>query len=864
MTSFVGRDAPTRGRLAGRVGNLSRDCRLRSGLTLLPLLAWLLVLAALPSSSSGTVLPRGFEEHTIARDLVQPTDVEWAPDGRMFVAEKAGRVLVYNPDGTRAGAPIVDISDHVVDHRERGLTGIAADRDFPSNGYLYLLYTYEAVPDSPTGPQVGRLTRVVVRPNNTAGPETVVLGKTSTAPCPLPSNSSDCIASDTFYHGGGTVRSDPKDGTLWVGFGDGNDAFRPGENAFRTYDEQSFAGKLLHVDRAGRGLPGHPFCPSDENLDHVCTKVYAKGFRNPFRFTLREGGGPIVGDVGSRAREEIDLAAPGRNYGWPCYEGAAHTPEYAAFPRCAAEYGKEGSSDAAAAPIYDYAHEGGNASITGGPLYTRGRYPRSYRGSVFFGDFVLGTIDRLRLDGHDRFAGTRRFGRSLGAPVDIELAPNGRLTYVDIGYGAVRQIRFRRRGNRRALARARLRFAGCVGHDVRGCKDLRSPEALGGVDGGGISGDGRDVYVASIKSGTLSHFRRRRSGGLRFASCVGSAVDGCARARAPGALRGTHTAAVSPDGRSVYTASSDSRTVERFKRDLTTGKVRFATCVGQGAAGCTSLTPTNALAGAHTVLVSGDGHSVYVTSTGSDAVAHFERVAANGALRFAGCIAQSARGCTALSPTNAIDGPHSAALSPDGASLYVPGYTSNTLAHFRRDRRTGALRFAGCIGQGASGCRSLSPRNPLDGPHGVAASADGRSVYTAAGRSGTLTHFARNPASGALRFVRCIGRSVSGCAPHRANGLEGAHWVAVSPDGRTVYVAARESSAVSTFRRSRRTGALSYQGCVAQGAAGCGSLSPLNPLGGEADWVEVSPDGRSLYTASFSGNTVAHFRRRWR
>ena len=43
----------------------------------------------------------------------------------------------------------------------------------------------------------------------------------------------------------------------------------------------------MHVDRNGNGLPGHPFCPADTNLTHVCTKVYAKGLRNPFRFTLR-------------------------------------------------------------------------------------------------------------------------------------------------------------------------------------------------------------------------------------------------------------------------------------------------------------------------------------------------------------------------------------------------------------------------------------------------------------------------------------------------------------------------------------------------------------------------------------------------
>ena len=95
---------------------------------------------------------------------------------------------------------------------------------------------------------------------------------------------------------------------------------------YRTYDPTSFAGKIIHVDRQGRGLANHPFCPGDADLTHVCTKVYATGFRNPFRFTLRPGRGPAVGDVGYITYEELNLIQPGANYGWPCYEGPSRNP----------------------------------------------------------------------------------------------------------------------------------------------------------------------------------------------------------------------------------------------------------------------------------------------------------------------------------------------------------------------------------------------------------------------------------------------------------------------------------------------------------------------------------------------------------
>ena len=66
----------------------------------------------------------------------------------------------------------------------------------------------------------------------------------------------------------------------------------------------------MHVDRNGHGLPGHPFCPAENDLTKVCTKLYAKGLRNPFRFTLRPAPlGPVVGDVGWETWEEIDLVA---------------------------------------------------------------------------------------------------------------------------------------------------------------------------------------------------------------------------------------------------------------------------------------------------------------------------------------------------------------------------------------------------------------------------------------------------------------------------------------------------------------------------------------------------------------------------
>ena len=240
------------------------------------------------------------------------------------------------------------------------------------------------------------------------------------------------------------MRSDA-DGTLWVGSGDGASWGYADPLALRTYDEQSMAGKIMHIDREGRGLPGHPFCPSNGNLDAVCTKIHAKGFRNPFKFTLRpQGRGLAVGDVGWNQREEIDLVSSGgTGYGWPCYEGTQRTPGYRDFPECQAEYAKEGTTEAHRPPAYEYLHSIGSTVIMG-PTYSASHYPSSYNGNIFYGDFSARTIRTVVVNGQDQVTDTKDFATNWDSLVGLEQAPNGNLVALDIGTfsndGAIREI----------------------------------------------------------------------------------------------------------------------------------------------------------------------------------------------------------------------------------------------------------------------------------------------------------------------------------------------------------------------------------------------------------------------------------------
>ena len=108
----------------------------------------------------------------------------------------------------------------------------------------------------------------------------------------------------------------------------------------------------------------------------------------------------------------------------------------------------------------------------------------------------------------------------------------------------------------------------------------------------------------------------------------------------------------------------------------------------------------------------------------------------------------------------------------------------------------------GCVTENASGGSCL-PGDGLVGASSVAVSPDGRRVYTAAFHTlrGGLAEFSRATISGALTETGCVATGVRRCQPARAT--KGAHGVAVSPDGRSVYVAAQAASGggVAVFRR---------------------------------------------------------------
>ncbi|HKB35342.1 MAG TPA: PQQ-dependent sugar dehydrogenase, partial [Gemmataceae bacterium] len=238
-----------------------------------------------------TTLVPGFVERPFASGLTQPTAMEFAPDGRLFVAEKGGTVRVITSNGTLLPTPFLTVA--VNTFSERGLDGITFDPNFASNHFVYIYYTTNA--STPVN-RVSRFTVSTTDPNVAqAGSEKVLL---------------DNIPSTNGNHNGGALHFGI-DGKLYIGVGESGVP----SNAQML---NTLAGKILRINADGSIPSNNPFV----NTPGARGEIWALGFRNPFTFAVQPGTGRIfVNDVGEGSWEEIDDLVKGGNYGWNTTEG---------------------------------------------------------------------------------------------------------------------------------------------------------------------------------------------------------------------------------------------------------------------------------------------------------------------------------------------------------------------------------------------------------------------------------------------------------------------------------------------------------------------------------------------------------------
>ena len=410
-----------------------------------------------------------------------------------------------------------------------------------------------------------------------------------------------------------------------------------------------------------------------------------------------------------------------------------------------------------------------------------------------------------------------------------------------------------------------LSYDGCVSNDGSGgsCADVPGTP-LSGAGAIALSPDSKSLYVASLRSGTITHFFAAANGQISYDGCVSNDGSGGLCADAPGSpLANADGVAVSPGGGSVYVASeglagSGPGTVTHFFA-APGGQLSYDGCVSNDAsAGCLTV-PGSSLNAADAVAVSPDGSSVYVTAAPGYIVHLF--AAAGGQLTYDGCVSNDGSGgLCADAPGTPLSGADSVAVSPNGRSVYVVSASSHTLTHFFA-AAAGQLTYDGCISSDGSGgaCATASP-DALTDPTSVAVSPDGKSVYVAAAHPGAVSHYFA-AAGGQVTYDGCISNDGSGgaCANAPGSPLGSATSVAVSPDGSSVYVASPDAPGTLSTYAVASGGQLTYSGCISSdGSDGACTDAPGTSLQGVTR-VTVSPNGNSVYAGSFSGGTITHF-----
>lgn len=429
-------------------------------------------------------------------------------NGRMFVWEKGGKVFIVE-NGIRNPNPLIDISDEVGNWRDFGLLGFALDPEFLNNGFIYLLYLvdrhhllhygsaeYDPQTDEYFNATIGRLTRYTAEKTTNFttidySSRKVLLGETKETGFPSLHES----------HGTGSLVFGT-DGTLMVSLGDGasytlidegsaldtyhqqaleDGIITPEENvgAYRCQLINSLNGKILRIDpKTGAGLPTNPYFEPNDPYS-VASRVWAIGVRNPYRMTLRPNSGSherndgnpgvfYFGDVGWERREELNvLKGPGKNFGWPKYEGMTHQPGYnnslykplnhtlpAVDWRRANEDPRgfrNGAIYTVGSPEIPGPDFKGNCS-TGGVWYTGDDFPTEYKNTYFHADYGANWIHNFVFDENDEIVRIRNFDLENGSVVFLTTHPlEGGLYYIRYG-NSIHRIDYQPEGNQPPVA----------------------------------------------------------------------------------------------------------------------------------------------------------------------------------------------------------------------------------------------------------------------------------------------------------------------------------------------------------------------------------------------------------------------------
>ncbi|MGW4127733.1 PQQ-dependent sugar dehydrogenase [Amycolatopsis japonica] len=378
------------------------------------------VVTAPVAAAAAPVLPAGFvlTDTPTGQPAGDLTDVAYLPDGGVLTTGRHGSVR-WTPKG---GQPSEIASIPVYTGGSLGLTSIAVAPDFATSRTIY---TARALSNG--GDRAFRVSQWQVQ--GTDAPT----GLTDERPVlQIPANSDSRGIQD--------LAVDPSGGVLWIAVGDNAADQAPGtatkdtvdKFALRALDPGQPTGKILRVTPNGVGVGSNPFYDM-ATPDSWRSRNYLSGLRDP-RITLDQRGGIVVTDNGWAARDEVNIALPGQNQKWPCWEGTGKTPGYRDLAEC--------GNVLNTAPLTETARQT-NGAILGGVFYAGTSYPEPYRARHFVADKGAGTLSTLRFDSAGKAVDQPAvLASGIGNPAALATAPNGDIVVADASTSTLRRLSY--------------------------------------------------------------------------------------------------------------------------------------------------------------------------------------------------------------------------------------------------------------------------------------------------------------------------------------------------------------------------------------------------------------------------------------
>ena len=312
---------------------------------------------------------------TVVRSgLAIPWDLAFAPDGRMFVTERVGNILIYASAAPGAAQlanvfPVPNMSAS----GEAGLMSIELDPAFATNNVLYVCVS---VTDG--GQWLNQVLRYRMNGNTPVFDGYVIRSG-------MRANSN---------HDGCRIRFGP-DGKLWVTMGDaGNSANAQNPNVLN--------GKVLRVNGDGTIPADNPILPGAAGR----TAIYTMGNRNPQGLTFEPGTGRVIEvEHGDDTEDEINILRAGANYGYPVCRGPCGDPRFV-----------------------DPAWSSGNVTLaTSGADFARGAQWGAYDGSLFVAQLKETDLRRFTFAGAVATQRDIFFNGTYGRIRTVRQGPDGSL-----------------------------------------------------------------------------------------------------------------------------------------------------------------------------------------------------------------------------------------------------------------------------------------------------------------------------------------------------------------------------------------------------------------------------------------------------